>query len=312
MEPVKLQIRAVLSFVLGLLPHGLVMRLRRQHRSSEAGSARRRFYVSALNIVRHRHLAKAESVRIDELDLSLYNDNSILTKRLFYFGEYEGKEPYWWKFFCERAHHVVEFGANTGLYSVIGGRAPGVVRYTAIEPHPRCAEVLRRNLKINGVTNVTVVEAAAVGRPSSATMELCVPYDDADVTPMGGSLVLNQHSGRSPRGRIVVHTIEARSYLEPADLIKMDIEGQELSILEGAQDILAITKPTIFLEVLPENVPLREYVPRLCEYCGYQVFAIAEGGLQSIAAAEVPRLDHYGKFGTKDLILTTSSVVPTD
>src|SRR4051812_11465761 len=98
MEPVKLQIRSALSLMLDVLPHGLITRLRRLHRSSKPGSTPRRIYFSTLNILRHRHLdPKVKSIRIDELDLSMHNDNSIITKRLYYLGEYEGREAYWWK-----------------------------------------------------------------------------------------------------------------------------------------------------------------------------------------------------------------------
>ncbi len=309
MEPVKLQVRACVSRILGFLPPGLVMRLRRLHRSSKPGSARRSTYFALLNIVRHRHLdARAESVRIDELELSLYNDNSIITKRLFYLGQYEGKEAHWWKYFCERARDVVEFGANTGVYSIVGARVPGVLRYTAIEPHPRCADVLRRNLRLNHVSNVTVVEAAVVGSEGPSQMELCVPFLDADLTPTGGSLVLSQYSDRKPRETILVRTVEARPYVENADLIKMDIEGQELSVLEAVQDILATRKPTIFLEVLPDNLRLREYIPELCRLCGYEAYAIAEDGLDQFVGGDVSRTDHYRQYGTRDLILTVSSV----
>jgi FkbM family methyltransferase len=313
MEPLKLQVRSCLSLVLGFLPSELIMRLRQLHRSSSPHSARRRLYTAILSVLRHRHLdAKAESIRIDELDLSLYNDNSIITKRLFYLGQYEGSEAYWWKYFCERARDVVEFGANTGLYSIIGARAPGVTRYTAIEPHPRCAEVLRRNLKLNGLVNVTVVEAAAVGKAGPAMVELWIPLLDADLTPAGGSLVLHHDSRSRAREKILVRTVEARQYFEHAELIKMDIEGGELSILEAAQDILANKRPTIFVELLPENVRLGHFLPELCRQCGYQVFAITEDGLQPLVANELLQVDQYRQFGTRDLILTTYSAIPSD
>jgi FkbM family methyltransferase len=313
MEPLKLQVRACLSLMLGLLPPKLIMRLRRLHRASEPHSARRWVYTKILGVLRHRHLdPKAQSIRIDELDLSLYNDNSILTKRLFYLGQYEGTETYWWKYFCERARDIVEFGANTGLYSIVGARVPGVARYTAIEAHPRCAQVLRQNLKLNGLTNVTVVEAAAIGKAGPAMMELRIPLLDADMTPAGGSLVFHQDPHSRPRETILVRTVEARQYFEHAELIKMDIEGGELSILEAAQDILAHRKPTIFVELLPENVGLGEFIPELCQRCGYQTFAITEDGLQPLAAKELSQVDQYRQFGTRDLILTTYSELPAE
>lgn len=312
MEPLRLQLRSALSAMLGFVPDDLVQRLRRAHRLSPPASLRHRLYSGILQVVRHRHLdAGIEFVRIDEFGLLLYNDNSVLTKRLFYFGEYESSEAYWWKYFCQGAREVVEFGANTGFYSIIGARVPGVVRYTAVEPHPRCAEVLRRNLSINGIHQVEVIEAAVVGKAESERQELWIPLRDADMTPTGGSLALGQPPDGRAREKIPVRLVEARQYLEGADLIKMDIEGQEQYVLEAAQDILAKRRPTIFAEVLRRNVRLREYIPELCRHCGYDVFAIAEDGLHSLPPSEVPRRDHYQEFGTRDLILTVSTSVPT-
>jgi FkbM family methyltransferase len=309
MEPVKLQVRAVASFVLGLLPSAFVDRLRRLHRSSRPHSTQRQLYGTMLNVLRHRHIHPGtDTIRIEELDLLLYNDNSIITKRLFYLGQYEGQETFWWKDFCERAHDIVEFGANTGLYTVLGARVPGVTRYTAVEPHPRCAEVLRRNLSINGIANVSVIEAAVVGNGGAAEMELCVPYLDSDLTPTGGSVVLSELSDRLPRERIMVRTVQARAYVENADLIKMDIEGQELSVLQEIQDVLMRRKPTVFLEVLPQNIHLRNYLPTLCETCGYQVYGITDHGLRPLAAGEIAEVDYFRRFGTRDLILTTSRI----
>src|SRR5207249_1025245 len=100
-------------------------------------------------------------------------------------------------------------------------------------------------------------------------------------------------------------------FMESADLIKMDIEGQELYVLESVEDILAERRPTIFVEVLRRNAQLREYIPELCSRCGYEVFAIADDGLHRLSASEVPRRDHYQEFGTRDLVLTVGTSVPT-
>src|SRR4051794_19050077 len=100
MEPLRLRLRGAFSALLGLLPTGLVQRLRTAHRHSGRASLRRRLYSEILEIVRYRHLdTRLEFVRIDEFDLLLHNDNSVLTKRLFYFGEYESSEAYWWRHF---------------------------------------------------------------------------------------------------------------------------------------------------------------------------------------------------------------------
>jgi hypothetical protein len=93
-----------------------------------------------------------QAVNLDEMGVKLFNDNSVLLKRLFYLGEYEASEWRWWREWREHASHVVEFAANAGLYSVVDARAPSITQHVAIEPHPYTAAVLRQgsSLTSNG------------------------------------------------------------------------------------------------------------------------------------------------------------------
>jgi len=310
-EPLRLRLRDTASRILGLVPEAAVQRLRRAHRQSRAGSVGHQVYSGLLRVLRYRHLdRRMEFLRLEDFDLSLYNDNSVLTKRLYYLGEYESSEAYWWKYFCARAQVVVEFGANTGFYTIVGARSPGIVRYTAVEPHPYCAAVLRRNIAANGVERATVIEAAVVGTAHADTMDLWIPIRDADMTPTGGSLDLNRHGDGRARQRIPVRVAEARQYLGAADLLKLDIEGQEFEVLHSVEGILAERRPTIFVEVLKRNVQLRDYIPQLSKVCGYEVYAIGPTALHHVTVSEVSQGDHYRQFGTRDLILTVRGNVP--
>jgi FkbM family methyltransferase len=304
----KLLMRSILAGALAFVPLSLIDVVRRRHHATVRGSAAERALFALLNVLRHRRFDPSiPALYIEPLALHFANDNSVLTKRLYFLGDYEAGEWRWWDHWCHRSRCVLELGANTGFYTVLGGRVPGVNQYVAVEPHPYTARVLRQNLALNGVTRVRVVEAAAVGAPDRERMELRVPRLDRDTTPTGAFISTSADGEGGSRESILVDIVDARALVEGADLIKMDIEGQELSVLRSVEDILEACKPTIFLELRRGNVELREYLPDLCRRCGYTVLAIEERGLRPIDVDDAPKLDYQRRFGTRDVILTAAS-----
>ena len=302
--PVKLVLRALVARALSFLPWRAVDAVRRSRLTATPGGARDRALLAVLNVLRHRPLEPAiTAVRIEPMGITFSNDDSVLTRRLVFLGDYEAGEWRWWDFWCRRVARVVEFGANTGLYSVVGGRVPTLEAYVAVEPHPHTAQVLRTNLALNAVTRVRVVEAAVVGKPDQPRMELHVPVRDRDRTPTGAFLA-TPGVNDGARASILVDVVEARTLLEGAQLVKMDIEGQELTVLRSVEDLLAAHAPTIFLELRGGSRDLRDYVPTLCRRCGYRAFAIQRARLQPVDLDALPHLDFRREFGTRDVILT--------
>jgi FkbM family methyltransferase len=291
---------------LALVPWSVIDAVRRWHLAAPRGSLRARALFAIANVLRHRPIeSSVAAVRIEPLGITFSNDNSVLTRRLLFLGDYEAGEWMWWDFWCHRSTHVVEFGANTGLYSIIGGRVPTLQEYVAVEPHPHTAQVLRTNLRLNGVTGVRVVEAAVVGKREQSRMELHVPALDRDSTPTGAFLAASGGANDGSRASLLVDVVEARDLVERAQLIKMDIEGQELAVLQSIEDVLAAHRPTIFLELRSGSTDLRTYVPVLCRRCGYSAFAVHGRRLQAIDLDVLSGVDFQRTFGTRDVILTS-------
>ena len=160
-----------------------------------------------LGVVRYRRLDSS----IDTFALSdnpsrrFVNNNSILTRKIYWFGEggYEGSEVHFWRYFCRRAAKILEIGANTGYYTTQGALAAPDTPYLAIEPHPASVTTLNRNLELNSVRNVEVVQAAVVGRKQSERMDLVIPDIDHDEAPPGAFLA----GGTEGINRIAAKTI---------------------------------------------------------------------------------------------------------
>lgn len=130
---------------------------------------------------------------------------------------------------------VFDIGANVGFYTLLASTMIGPTGHVyAFEPLPRNLEYLRRHIALNKLTNVTVFDSA-VSEQTGVARFGCG-------TSATGAL--------SDDGEFSVKTIaldELDASLPPPSLLKIDVEGAELSVLRGAQRLLKLHKPSILL-----------------------------------------------------------------
>ncbi|HFE66504.1 MAG TPA: FkbM family methyltransferase [Chloroflexi bacterium] len=150
---------------------------------------------------------------------------------------------------------MLDVGAHVGYYACRYARKIGENgRIYAFEPHPRTFDRLRRN--VNAFANVIPVQAALADAPGTAVLHDylmmsasgSLHYDEAmvdlqkagvadgDVAPRLGDQFADQ--------TYTVQTLRADDYLaeqgvKRVDVIKMDIEGAELSALRGLRQTIA-------------------------------------------------------------------------
>jgi FkbM family methyltransferase len=146
-------------------------------------------------------------------------------------------------------HAAIDVGANTGLHSLVMARsaAPGVV--VACEPNPDLGPLLAHNVALNDLDNVLIEPVAVNARPGSTIL-----YVPTDPTHDGGSsLHPTMHHHLASRRAISVQgaTLDElvdRFNLLSVDLVKVDVEGLEGSVLAGAQSLLEKQSPALVFE----------------------------------------------------------------
>jgi FkbM family methyltransferase len=126
---------------------------------------------------------------------------------------------------------ILDCGANVGLATLYFKRRWPDARVTAFEADPVICETLRRNLQRNRASDVDVV----CGAVWTAAAPVRFARDGAD----SGAI---ESVGGPPRVRetITVDGVRLRDWIaaEPIDLLKLDIEGAELAVLEDCRDVL--------------------------------------------------------------------------
>ena len=139
---------------------------------------------------------------------------------------------------------ILDCGANVGVASLYFRQQYPRARITAFEADPAISDVCRRNLEANGAADVDLV-TAAVWTSRGETAFVCEGSDSGAVAALG---VID--------GPVqTVATVRLRDYLgERIDLLKLDIEGAELPVLEDCADRLdAVQAMTVDLHEFDPN-----------------------------------------------------------
>ena len=166
-----------------------------------------------------------------------------------------------------------DVGANYGLHS-LRLLAHGV-RVVSFEPNHACHDFFRACCRANGLSPEIV--AAAVGA-AGGSATLTVPAGRTYL----GSIVPGWHAG----GTVDVVTFEvplvslddfASQHRVVPDLVKIDVEGAELSVLQGARCLLAHARPVVIFESWP-SVAERRHLFDFLAALGYGVQPVAAGG----------------------------------
>lgn len=140
-----------------------------------------------------------------------------------------------------------DVGANIGLYSCFVGQESGLV--IGFEPHPKSAARLQENLAANKV-NGTVHQAALSDTNGNTGFD--VRRDTA-----GGMGVLHETGDLSVSMRTLDHVVSTKELPLP-NVVKVDIDGEEVNFLHGAQDVLSSDATRlIYFEVHPANIEKR-------------------------------------------------------
>ncbi len=138
---------------------------------------------------------------------------------------------------------AIDVGANRGVFAYAFSRIAD--RVEAFEPNPDCAAFARRMLGARAR-----VHALALG-DKNGRADFVVPVsEEGEALHLGGSL--GQAAGG--HAEMVNFPVEVRtldSYrFEDVRVVKVDVEGSELAVLEGGRQTILRDRPTLIVELL--------------------------------------------------------------
>ena len=205
---------------------------------------------STLTLARNVRLVEGRHGHFFVLSTDTYIGRSLAA-----YGEWTESEFSVIRRLLKAGDNVIDIGANIGSHTVPLAKlvAPGGL-VLAFEPQPRIFQLLAANVTINGLSNVRLYQFGCSDQPGSIRF----PDLNYNANNNYGGVKLTAFPPATGNGRettppdrsyaIQLVTLDDTCDIDRVALIKIDVEGMELSVLRGADRIIRRLRPVLFVE----------------------------------------------------------------
>lgn len=142
---------------------------------------------------------------------------------------------------------ILDVGANIGNHTLFFSKYWKNTTFYAFEPSISSFEILQDNIELNNL-DTTYCYNVAVGSKSGTGS---ISYDGMIEKNLGATRVEYDKNGEIKF--IALDEFTREKNIPKIDLVKIDVEGFELSVLEGMKETIKNHNPFIWIEVLENN-----------------------------------------------------------
>lgn len=227
-------------------------------------------------------IAHEVSMFIDSVDLH------ATPYTLLDFGSYETDETIFLTSVFHEGDVFLDVGANLGWYSLVLGKKVPKAHIYAFEPIPSTMRVFEKNINLNNISNIKTFCLGLFNKED----EMSFLYAE-DVSGATSLKLAGQTRGAMPVTEVLCKTttldIFCRNNAITPDLIKIDVEGAELMVVQGGVETLKHT-PIILIELLRKWSKEFGYHPNdvfkiLASY-GYTAWVFSKSGSGKLLPCE--------------------------
>jgi FkbM family methyltransferase len=221
--------------------------------------------------------------RSQQIDLLLDSeDMHLVPNTLMNFRAYETEETQFLKSIINNNQCIIDIGANCGWYSLaLAKHCPGAQVY-AFEPIPRTYEILQRNITRNKFNNIFSYKIALSNTEGILNFLYTPQCSGATSLAMAGQPVALEHLQEIPCPSTTLDNFCTENKLSP-QLIKCDVEGAELMVIEGGENTIVTHKPIILIELLRKWAKKFDYHPNdvinILKKHNYKAYTFSANGL---------------------------------
>ena len=173
----------------------------------------------------------------------MYNQlDQFIGRSLRLYGEFSQGEADIFEQIVKPGHIVVEAGANIGAHTIhLAQLAGDNGQVWAFEPQRLVFQLLAGNVALNSLTNVHCLQKCLIG---SGKRTIPVPVLDVNKINNWGGVELEHSVEGEPVEAITIDSLD----LPGCDFLKIDVEGMELQVLQGAEETIRKYQPVIYTE----------------------------------------------------------------
>lgn len=189
-----------------------------------------------------------------------------------------------------RGDRAVDVGGNRGVYAYKLWKLGAEVE--VFEPNPMCLRVLEAWARAR--PGVQVHPVALSSQAGEASLHIPV---DATGIEHDASASIEHEFGRARTQAVRLASLDSFGFRNVA-LVKVDVEGHEYSVVEGAAMTLATSRPALLVEIEQRHSdhPIAEVFAKILEF-GYEGFFMRDGTLVALESFAVTRDQNSAYFG---------------
>jgi len=191
---------------------------------------------AAINLVRltiEKQLLRRKYVirKIHTYKMYLDTSDMGLCRSLILFGTREVDHKILLENIAKPGMTVLDIGANIGYYALMEKELIGNSgKLITVEPSPKNIKIFRKNLDLNNISDINIIEGAISDKSEKKTFHLA---DQGNLNTF--------HATGTGLKHLTGEVVEVNSYTVPEilqggsdlDLIRMDVEGHEVEVLNG-------------------------------------------------------------------------------
>ncbi|MBT6432310.1 MAG: FkbM family methyltransferase [Deltaproteobacteria bacterium] len=170
------------------------------------------------------------------------------------FGEWSEMELAMFRDLLKEDSNVLEVGSNIGMHTVALSRMVPKGRVIAFEPQRVIHQVLSANCALNQCTNVFAEHFAVGNHTGEVDIPVCNYTEDwnyGSYSIVEGYSAEGSFQGDQWREKVRITRLDDHMRIRDLDairLMKIDVEGLECEVLEGAKETIQKHRPFLFIE----------------------------------------------------------------
>ena len=215
--------------------------------------------------------------------MNLELDDTKTTQKVMLKGEYEPEIVDCMKSVLNKDSVFVDCGAHVGYFTVLGAELCSKVY--AFEAERENYKQLARNIKGNEYKNVKYYHKAVGDENKWMDLYVCLDNDGGNAFWDVGDHVFNKKSKDKPTFQKTRMVTLDSVIKDEVTLIKIDVEGYELKVLQGAKELLKNYHPAVILEIndfaLEKSGDSSESLFEFMKTLGYTCYDLETGELWS-------------------------------
>lgn len=171
-------------------------------------------------------------------------------------GFYEKYELSLFQSVCKASKRIIDVGGNIGLYTCIAAKAGCNV--DVFEPVEENQKYLIGNVERNNLKDKVTIHADAVGAKKGYA-KLYIAAKN-----IGTHSLSSDAAASTKYNKVNVVTLDSvfAKTKNPIDALKIDVEGYDGYVLDGAAKLIKKHKPILFIELVPSHLKGAQYSPK--------------------------------------------------